>query len=480
MRRRAVRLLVSLAGVAIVTVAARRVIPNNLTTVGFAYLLLVLLIASTWGFIEAALASICATLTYNFFFLPPVGEFTIADPQNWVAFFSFLTTSLIASRLSAKAEQRAQDAIQRQQDVERLYTFSRSILLIESGGAFARQLVQKLAEIFQLSAAVLYDRHTGEIHRAGPADFEGLDEQLKDAALHGTVFSDPERSRVITAVRLGSQPIASLAVQGPAMPDSVLQGIANLVAIGLERARSQDLAHQVEAARRSEQLRTTLIDAMAHELKTPLTSIMAATTSLLANPDPSGESTAELLRIANAEAERLKELIDDSVDMARLDNAQISVHPEIVDAEKLVREALSSLHAKTEDRPLMIFCEEGVPELAVDRKLLTLAVRQVVDNALKYSPPGAPVTVHLYQSNGTVAMEFINRGEAIPLEEQSRIFERFYRSPAVKDQVPGSGLGLSIAYNVVRAHHGELTVSSVPGRTTFLMTLPVNYQGEQS
>ena len=139
-----------------------------------------------------------------------------------------------------------------------------------------------LAETFGLSAAVLYDRRTGEFYRAGPADFEGLDDQLRDAALQGTSFSDAATYRTITAVRLGAEPIASLALQGVNMPDSVLQGVGNLVAIGLERARAQDLAHQVEAARQSEQLRTTLIDAMAHEFKTPLTLIKGATSSVLA------------------------------------------------------------------------------------------------------------------------------------------------------------------------------------------------------
>src|ERR1019366_5083385 len=145
----ALRLLLSLAGVAGVTYIAHHVIPVNATTAGFAYLMLVLLIASTMGFVESALASVAATLTLNFFFLPPVGKLTIADPQNWVALFSFLTTSLIASRLSAEAKRRALDAVARQQEVERLYTFSRAILLIDSSEPFPRQLVRILADTFQ-------------------------------------------------------------------------------------------------------------------------------------------------------------------------------------------------------------------------------------------------------------------------------------------------------------------------------------------
>src|SRR5438874_1603440 len=167
-RQRAVRLVLSLAGVIVITLAARTLVPVNATTAGFGYLLLILVLASVWGFIEALVASLAATLAFNYFFLPPLGTFTIEDPQNWMALFSFLATSLIASRLSAIAKRRALDAVARQQDLERLYTFSRGILLIDNTEPFSKQLVTRLAEIFELSAAVLYERRTGEFHRAGP------------------------------------------------------------------------------------------------------------------------------------------------------------------------------------------------------------------------------------------------------------------------------------------------------------------------
>ncbi|HEV3332785.1 MAG TPA: ATP-binding protein [Bryobacteraceae bacterium] len=474
MLQRALRVALSLAGVAMITyVAYRPQVPTYATTVGFAYLLLVLIIASTWGFVEAALASVVATLTFNFFFLPPLGTFTIGDPQNLVAFVSFLITALIASRLSALVKRRAQDAIGRQQDLERLYTFSRAILLIDGGEPFPKQLIQKLAETFNLNAVVLYDRHAGEFYRAGPEEFAGMDDQLRDAALLSTSFSDPERQRVITAIRLGAEPIASLALQGARMPDSVLQGIANLIAIGLERARSQNLARQVEAARESEQLRTTLIDAMAHEFKTPLTSIKAATTSLLSNPEQSAESRTELLKIADEEAEHLHDLIDDAVEMARLDTAQIQLRLEPVDASELIREVVASLRGEIDGRPMEISSEEGLPAMTVDRRLVMLAVKQVLDNALKYSTPSSPVSIRLKRTGESIAIEIVNRGKGIPGPEQKRIFERFYRSPSIKQQIPGSGLGLSIVNSIVQAHHGELTLTSTPAETAFRMSFPV-------
>jgi two-component system, OmpR family, sensor histidine kinase KdpD len=475
--RRAIRISSALAGVALITWVGRSVVPINATTVGFAYLLLVLVIATIWGFFEASLASIAATLTFNRFFFPPIGAFTITDPQNWVALFTFLATSLIASRLSANAKHRARDAVARQQDLERLYTFSRAILLIDKTDPFPKQLVRKLAEIFELTAAVLYDRRTEEFHRAGPSEFEGLDDQLRDAALQGTSFADAQHRRTITAVRLGSEPIAGLALEAAQMPDSVLQGIANLIAIGLERARAQELESQVEAARQSEKLRTTLLDAMAHEFKTPLTSVLAATSALLDNPDQPFESRLELLRIADEEGHHLKELIDDTVEMGRLDTPEIHLEAEQADVGDIVREVVDSMRTGIDNRAVQLLCEGHPPVVSVDRRLLKLAIKQLLDNALKYSPPEKPVVVQVHDGEGMITVAITDHGEGIPSHEQSRIFERLYRSPSVEHRIPGSGLGLSIALNIARAHRGDLTVASRPGETTLRLTLPLDQKG---
>ncbi len=475
------RILASLASVAAFTAIAYSFIAVNATTVGFAYLVLVLLIASTWGVIESSIASLAATLAFNFFFLPPVGTLTIADPQNWVALFSFLTTSLVASRLSTVAKQRAQEAIERRLDIERLYTFSRSILLIDAADeTFPKALAVKLAEIFQLSATVLFDRRTGEFFRGGPSEFEGMDEQLRDSALHGTSFSDLDRNRTITAIRLGSEPIGSLALQGPMMADAVLQGVANLVAIGLERARAQDLFHQIEAARQSEELRTALIDAMAHEFKTPLTSIRAATTSLLSAPEQSLATRMELLGIADEEAEHLRDLIDNAVEMARLDSARIEVQLEPSSVTGILREVVGSISKGIEAHRVDVESEQDDPEIPADRRLIKLALKQLVDNALKYSEPDSPVSIVVHRADGVVDIDVTDCGSGIPASEQARVFDRFWRSSAVKKQQPGSGLGLGIALAIARAHNGNLTVTSRPGTTTFRLSLPTAYKGRQS
>ncbi len=474
---RPLRILLALVLLTALTFSAR-FFHVNATTAGFAFLLLVLGVASAWGFVEAFILSVAATLMFNFFFFPPVGTFNIAEAQNWISLFTFLTTSLVASRLSTKARRRTLDAIERQQDIERLYTFSRAILLIDSSESFPAQLIRKLAEIFQLGLAVMYDRRTEKFYRAGPdSEVEGLENQLRETALNGVTFLN-DRSCTFAAIRLGAEPIASLAVQGSRITDSVLQGIANLVAIGLERARAQDLAHEIEATRRSEQLRTTLIDAMAHEFKTPLTSIRATTTLLLDSPDQAKESRMELLKIADEEAQHLGNLIDDTVAMARLETGSIKVNPEILNIFEIIDDVTGALRNELQGRSLEIEREDEVSTGAWDRHLLKLAIKQLVDNALKYSPPGTPLRIRIRRDEEWLGIEVTDFGKGIPAQEQGRIFERFYRSPSVQTRIPGSGLGLSIAQNIAKAHGGKLTVSSLPGETTFRLVLPTEYKGE--
>jgi two-component system sensor histidine kinase KdpD len=474
--RQIYRLIGSVAGVVGVTWIANGVIPVNAATAGFAYLLLVLIVASAWGFLEAAVSSFLATLAFNFFFFEPRLTFTISDPQNWVALVSFLATALIASRLSTRARNRTLEALERQRDLERLYTFGRSILLVDDSEPIGKQLARRFADTFELEAAALYVPRIGEIYRAGPLEFEGMDSQLREAALQGTTFADPSRHRVIMAVRLGAQPVASLALQGSQLQDSVLQSVSNLLAIGLERARIQELAQEVEVARRSERLRTTLIDAMAHEFKTPLTSIRAATTALRADPAQS-ESATRMLRIADEEAAHLQELIDNALDLAQLDGDHIDVHPEICGVGDIVREVVESMKSAAPDREWQLAFDPDLPSIPLDRHLTGVALKQILDNAVKYSPAGQPVAIRTVRADGNVAVEITDYGKGIMEHEQTRIFDRFYRSPKVRDQIPGSGLGLSIAHRIVKAHGGDIHVKSQPGETTFRIVFPLKVAG---
>jgi two-component system sensor histidine kinase KdpD len=160
--------------------------------------------------------------------------------------------------------------------------------------------------------------------------------------------------------------------------------------------------------------------------------------------------------------------------MARLESDHIRLRRELTDPEEFIEEVVASLHTRIDNRPLEIRAEPSLPQLSLDRRLLKLALKQVLDNALKYSPPRSPIAVRISNSAGAVNFEVTDHGPGIPEQEQNRVFERFYRSPSVKNQVPGFGLGLAIANSIVEAHHGQLTVDSRPGETTFRVTLPLD------
>jgi two-component system sensor histidine kinase KdpD len=230
----------------------------------------------------------------------------------------------------------------------------------------------------------------------------------------------------------------------------------------------------MEAAHRSEHLRTTLLDAIAHEFKTPLTSIKAATTALLAHPDQSREATTELLSIADEEAERLRILIDDALELARLDREHIHLFRAPAVVADIVHEAAESVRI---DPGRLSVASGAMPPVSVDRRLMRLAMRQILDNALKYSPPGTPIEVRVAHADRTVTIDFVDHGAGIPVQEQERIFERFYRGRST-GQVPGSGLGLSIANSIVRAHGGTLTVDSRKGETRLRIALPLDANGD--
>ena len=184
--------------------------------------------------------------------------------------------------------------------------------------------------------------------------------------------------------------------------------------------------------------------------------------------------------MADEEAHRLEVLVDDAVEMARLSNADIDLHKECVEVAEVVREAVASLHSECQDREVEVVREGELAPIALDRRLVRLAVKQILDNALKYSPAGKPVEIRVHAGEGSVAVDVTDHGKGISVQEQTRIFERFYRGPSFRQQIPGSGLGLSIASSIAQAHGGDLRVTSRPGETTFRITLPVDAKGERS
>ena len=277
---RPLRIAASLAAVGAITAFYQQAIRVNPTTIALSYVVVILLIATAWGIAESTVASVAAMLCLNFFFLPPVGTLTIADPQNWVALVAFLLTAIVASQLSGRARMRNIEALSRQRDLERLYALSRALLLSEGGAALPRNIARHIADAFGLQAVGVYDQRRDAVAWAGPLEIQGTEDRLRDVARRGVRLREPNGLEVI-AIQLGGQSIGSVAMMHSDLTDTVLQSIANLAAIGIERARGEEATARAEAARESSELRATILDALAHEFKTPLTSMKAASNELV-------------------------------------------------------------------------------------------------------------------------------------------------------------------------------------------------------
>ncbi len=462
------RAAASIGAVAVITTLYVELLQVNPTTVALSYLVAILLIATWWGIAEAIAASLVAVACFNFFFLPPVGTWTIADPQNWVALVAFLLTAVVASQLSGRARQRNIEALGRQRDLERLYALSRALLLAEAGASVTGGIAHRIAETFELRAVALYDRQTDTISRAGALDLPQIEGKLRDVARQAVSVRDSS-GLVITAIRLGGAPIGSLAILDRGLSDTVFQSIANLVAIGLERARGQEAAARAEAARQSGELRAAVLDALAHEFKTPLTSMKAAAVSLLSGTRAEAPDR-ELASIIDQDVDRLQVLVTDAVQMLRIDAGDFVVRRDRHRLAEVVRSTIRRLSPQLDGHPIV----NAVPEdlsIEADRDLLGFALRQLIDNAAKYSPPTSTIEVGA-TTNGTVDLSVRNSGSAIPEREHARIFERFYRGTQAR-RIPGTGMGLAIVEQIARAHGGSVQVSSSPETgTEFRISLP--------
>ena len=475
--RLTLRVGASIAFIAAVTFALFRLIPVNPTTAGFLYLVAILLIATKGGLVESTVASVASMLCFNFFFLPPIGTLTIADSQNWVALFAFLATSLTASQLSARAKRRALEAEQRRGEVERLYALSRALLLVDTSKPIAKQVVEKIALTCEVPGVALYVRANGEIYRAGLEEAD-IEFKLREATVRSAVLEDSERNLIITPIRLGGQPIGALAFSGGAFSDAALQSLLNLVAIALERANSQKAVTQAEVARQSEELKSTLLDAIAHEFKTPLTSIKAVTTDLLSGtPGTLQLHQYELISIVDESADRLSKLVTDATQLARIEGGTFRLNLGVHFPSSLINAALRQMKSVLDERKIEILVPDTLPPVRVDAELIQVVLTHLLDNALKYSPPSNPITIGARLGEGKVIVYLVDQGPGIMEEEQTQVFEKFYRGKNER-HLQGTGMGLAIAREILRAHGEDIGLSSSPGRgSEFSFRLPIAQGG---
>jgi two-component system sensor histidine kinase KdpD len=440
----------------------------NSTTIALTFLLATLGIATRWGLLEAIVAAVAGVMCFNFFFLPPLFTFYLADTQNWVALFAFLITAVVASQLSASAKRRALEATRQREEVERLYKLSRALMLLDKSPPVGGQIADRIAQVFETARVAVFDRETDQIYTAGAID--DLETRLRDTAFESVAFHDPDMNLSILPLSLSGDAVGGLALCGAFISDTAVQAIGNLAAIAIERSRAEAAASRVEAARQNEAMKAMLLDALAHEFKTPLTSIKAAASSIL---EEGGLAQTELRTIIEEEADRLDSLVTDTIQMARIEAGDLKLHIQSHAVPDLIAAALEKLKVLFEEREITVQVSPEVPEVLADAGLTILTIRQLVTNALKYSDPESPIEIRSWSQDGLVRISVKDHGPGIPPKEQARIFERYYRMAQNAGRVPGTGLGLHIARSIIRAHGGRIWVESEPGHgSEFSFTLP--------
>ncbi len=431
----------------------------NVTTIALTFLLAVLVVSANWGFWYAAFVALLSTLAFNFFFLPPFGTFTIADPQNWAALFAFLATAMIAGQLSERARRETMRANQRRREIEHLYAFSQRLLTLESVPELLNLAPRHIVETFGGKGAALFVSDRTDVYRSDPDTREIEAERLQSVAARGEPVIESENALAYIPLRLGVKSVGSIGISGTSLSHESLDALSTLVAIAIERTRAIENVGKAEAARENEKLRSAILDSVAHEFRTPLTAIKASATSLLSG-GLDGPQQNELLTVINEESDRMNHLVEEATQMARLESKQVELH--------------LTPHDKFDTRA-------ELPLVEFDVELIVNVLQQLLENAAKYSPPESPIHISVENTGAELVVSVADRGPGIDELEQALIFDKFYRGKDNRYSVQGTGMGLAIAKAVVEAHGGTIRITSQLGQgSVFSFTLPLKSVNVQS
>jgi two-component system sensor histidine kinase KdpD len=473
-------LVCALAIIASITFFYRHVLTANQTTVALSFLLAILAVSAVWGMAVSASMSVTAMLAFNYYFLPPVGTFTIADPQNWVALAAFLVTSIVGSQLSARIRKEADEANSRRHEIERLYQFSQKLLSEGNVIQLMNAIPNYIVDSFEAGAAELFLPHKDKFYRSGHGAALVDEQKTKTAFLRDEVMIEPGTGFYFVPVRLGVRAIASLGISGAVVSRQTLDAVSSLVAIAIERARAIEQLGQTEAERQGERLKSALLDSITHDFRTPLTSMKAAATSLLGSQVTDHVQSTELLTIINEECDRLNHLVEEAAEMARLEAGEVELSFAAVPIGEIIQTAVTKMKSALAARIVDVRSGMELPAVRADFERIVDVLMKLIDNANLYSPKEQPITISAEANGDFVATSVADRGPGIDSFEQEMIFDKFYRGKDQRYLVRGTGMGLPIAKAIVSAHGGTIAVTSQLGHgSVFSFTLPVARREEQ-
>jgi two-component system sensor histidine kinase KdpD len=495
MRRQAsTQLVLALGTIGLVTLVYTRWWEvSNAATVSTTFLLVVLVVATTCSLPVAIATSIVAMLTFNFFFLPPLGTFTIADPQNWVALTAFLAVSLVASHLSSVARARTAEAVVRRDELARLFDLSRDVMVMTDSPKALETLARSILRRFDLEfvAIALPEGEGWRLSEAGVPSIAvdtreiasafaaaqvtlEFDARSRTYAGHRTVSVGGRLIRLVP-LRVGAKPVGVLATTGRPVEVGTLDALAGVVAIAIERTQLLGERKAAELTRQSEELKTALLASLGHDLRTPLTAIRLAANNLKGEW-LSPEERREQGDLVLGEVERLSRLFQNVLEMARIDAGAVSAEARWTHPSEIIAAARDQVAEALRAHTIRVEIKDDVP-VRLDPRITATALAHLLENAAQYSPKGSSIKVVARLGVEGLELTIADSGPGIAAADLPRLFERFYRGTAGTARASGTGLGLWIARGLLASENGRLWAENRPeGGAQFTIAVPAAMQ----
>ncbi|MCZ2150279.1 MAG: DUF4118 domain-containing protein [Bryobacterales bacterium] len=445
----------------------------NATTVALILVLVIVGLASAFGWAEALAAALTAGFGFTYWLLSPPYRAAVSEPQHLVALTAFLLTAVCTGQLSALAKRRSLEALARRKEMEQVFRLGSALMEQQKLTGALRTAAEKMVEIFGVSgAAVHYCAAHATLH-AGPEGALIPDLKLCEAAACDGLLSQPESSLIFLPLRFGEQRLGSIGIKG-GIPELLATAISDRIASGLARMIATEEARRAYARRKEEQLRASVLDALAHEIKTPLSTIKIAVTTLRSPCSTNGLDRAELLQIIDQEVERLNLWVDEALDTTLGKELDLRPKTEPQDVAKLIAETVKECAPMLRNRRVELRGIQPLPAAELDTGMVKHVLRQLLDNAVKYSPEATPVIVSSEMNCGSIVISVVDNGIGIPEPERSQVFNHGYRGAKARSLAEGNGLGLASAKCIMEALGGAIWVTSGPsGGAAFHLSFPL-------
>ena len=461
----------------------------DLSNIIMVYLLGVVFVSTRTGLGPSILASILSVGTFDFFFVPPYYSFTVSDTQYLVTFAVMLLVAIVLSNLAGRMRAQAESARLRERRTAALYAMSRELAGSRGGHTVLEAAVRHITDVFRCQAVVLLPDDARQLTRQiGFRD--QFDRDTTDIGASQWVFEHGQMAGPGTGTLPGATAIflpliasqGALGVLGVRPADwhaleapeqlHLLEAFAAQVALAFERTELAEAAQQAHVKAETEQLRSSLLSSVSHDLRTPLASITGTLSSVLEDEDQLDRTTRRgLLQSVYDEVERLNRLVNNLLDMMRLESGAVMVKKEWHLLEEVVGTALGHMEKRLQGRPVAVELPTDLPLVQLDAVMIEQVLVNLIENAVKYTPPGSPSEISAAQQNGVVGVEVADRGPGVAAGDEELVFEKFYRGHDAT--IRGVGLGLAICRAIIEAHGGKILAWNRPeGGAVFRFTLP--------